>query len=451
MKILLVISNNIFYRNYLNRYVLDDLKKYADIKIIGNKKAVNDTKNLVDDVCFENSLNSILHSIISATLMFSNVNKSKSFYFRIDVRYFPQKISKITFRSIARYLKKLIIFAFYKTITYSSFISKIFVSILKKFLTINRSFEDIVNRENPDLILMPTNGYYSFELDIEHTLHKLGKKYISLIDNWDNLSSKTLLVYKANHYGVWGDQNRMHAHEIQNISPDKTTSIGTPRYEIYKNTNIKKLFQFKYILFAGSSNKYDEFAVLKKLNSILSKLNTDIKIVYRHHPWRESDEFPDISILSNVILDPQMEKQYHLKKRMDVEFQPELDYYTDLVGGSEFVIGGATSMMIEAQLQKKHFVLLVHEEPTYYYSPRAWINAFTHFTELFLLKNLTLLDNLSELEEVILKFLNGDLIFIKDDFLSYFIKFDEEPYGNKLIKLIEEFKKNDRQNKTILS
>ena len=442
----MVISNKSFLRNYLNKYVLDDLKKIADVKIIVNAKEINDKKYLVHDSFTENSLNAKIHNIILTTLMFSNVNKSKSFYFRIRSRYFPQKIDKITFRSLARYLKKLMLFVFFKIITYSNFISKIFISILKKFLTINKSFEDIINRENPDLVLMPTNGYFSFEVDVEYTLHKLGKKYISLIDNWDNLSTKTILIYKANHYGLWGDQNRIHAQEIQNISPEITTSIGTPRYEIYKNTTSKKLFSFKYVLFVGTSNKFDEFAVLIVLNDIFNKLNTGMKIVYRPHPWRESDEFPDISILNNVILDPQMEKQY-LSKSMSSEFQPELDYYTDLVGGAEFVIGGFTSMLIEAQLQKKHYVGLAHKEPNYSYSPREWLNAYTHFSELFLLKNLTLIKNLSELENVILKLLNTDLMFIKDNFLSYFLEFDEEPYGNKLVKLIKEFQKNDKQNK----
>ena len=212
------------------------------MKIVGNKKEVSASNNLVDFLCSENSLNAKLHYIIATTLMFSNIKKSKSFKVRIKRRYFPQKISEISLRSIARYLKKLLILAFYKSVSYSSIASKIFISILKKFLTINRSFEDFINREKPDLILIPTNGFYSFELDIEYTLHKLGKKYISLVDNWDNLSSKTILIYKANHYGVWGDQNRMHAHEIQNISPDKTTSIGTPRYEIYKIQTLKNFF-----------------------------------------------------------------------------------------------------------------------------------------------------------------------------------------------------------------
>jgi hypothetical protein len=132
---------------------------------------------------------------------------------------------------------------------------------------------------------------------------------------------------------------------------------------------------------------------------------------------------------------------------MSSEFQPELEYYTDLVGGSEFVIGGFTSMLIEAQLQKKHYVGLAHKEPNFSYSPREWLNAYTHFSELFLLKNLTLIKNLPELEGVILKLLNTDSKFVKDNFLSYFLEFDEEPYGEKLVKLIKEFDNNDKQNK----
>ena len=446
MKILMIISNKLFLRNYLNKYVLDDLKKIADVKIIVNKKEINDKKYPDQDSFTENFINSKIHNIILTTLLFTNVNKSKSFYFRIKTRYFPQKINKITFRSLARYLKKLILYILFKILTYSNFISNLFISILKKFLTVNKSFEDIINREKPDLVLMPTNGYFSFEVDAEYTLHKLGKKYISLVDNWDNLSTKTILIYKANHYGLWGDQTRIHAQEIQNISPDLTTSIGTPRYEIYKNSVSKKIFEFEYILFVGTSNKFDEFAVLVLLNNIFNKLNIDMKIVYRPHPWRESDEFPDISILNNVVLDPQMKNQY-ISKSMSSEFQPELEYYTDLVGGSEFIIGGFTSMLIEAQLQKKHYVGLAHKEPNFSYSPREWLNAYTHFSELFLLKNLTLIKDLSELEGVILKLLNRDSKFVEDNFLSYFLEFDEEPYGEKLVKLIKEFNNNDKKNK----
>ena len=95
-------------------------------------------------------------------------------------------------------------------------------------------------------------------------------------------------------------------------------------------------------------------------------------------------------------------------------------------------------MLIEAQLQKKHYVGLAHKEPNFSYSPREWLNAYTHFSELFLLKNLTLIKNLPELEGVILKLLNTDSKFDlesnkHDDFLYYI---------NKILKELEVLKMN---------
>ena len=40
--------------------------------------------------------------------MYSNEKKYKSFKYRIETRYSPQKIQKINIRNVAKYLKKLI-------------------------------------------------------------------------------------------------------------------------------------------------------------------------------------------------------------------------------------------------------------------------------------------------------------------------------------------------------
>lgn len=442
MKILLIISNNLFYRNYLNRYVLEDLKKYAEVKILGNKVDANDSKNLFDFECGESKVNSFLHWVIASISLFSNRNLTKSFQMRVRRRFYPYIEDSITVRKILKYIKKSLILIFFILITKFKFVTSFLIFILKKFLKINKSFAHIIKTEKPDLVLIPTNGFFSFELDIECTLHKLKQKYISLIDNWDNLSSKNILMYKANHYGVWGEQNKIIAEQIQKINRNDTTCLGTPRFEVYKKLKVNKIFDFKYILFVGSSNRYNEYGVLQLLNKIIIKNKIDFKVIYRPHPWRDNSDFPDLSALNKIVLDPQMKTQYENKARSD-NFQPDIDYYNDILSNCEFVIGSLTSMLIEALVKKKKYIALIHSEPGFKYSPSEWYKGYTNFDELKSLKNLILLNDLDKLEKTLFNLIEVDNTFIDDEFLSYFITFDEEPYSKKLIKMINNFKNSD--------
>ena len=113
MKITLIISNNIFYRNYINHFVIDELKKISDLKIIGSNKVI-DKKKKIDFTCNEIKTNKIIHKIIAGIRMFSNTHKSKSFKYRIKRRYMPKKIESFKFRPIAKYLKIWIFFFYLK-------------------------------------------------------------------------------------------------------------------------------------------------------------------------------------------------------------------------------------------------------------------------------------------------------------------------------------------------
>lgn len=442
MKIILIISNNIFYRNYINRFVLNDLNKISELKIIGNENVI-DKKNKINFFIKENKMNKILHSIIAGIRMFSNTHKSKSFKYRIKRRYKPKKIKSFKFRPIAKYLKTWIIFFLFKIFSSNKFFSFLTEKFLRLFLKINYSLINLLNKIDYDIILMPTNGFNSFELDLEYTLNKYKINYTCLVDNWDNLSSKTILLYNANHYGVWGEQSRRHAQTIQNIDYKKTTSIGTPRFEFYRNCKIKKLFDFKYILFVGTTVEFDEFSILEKLNYIITKNNIDVNIVYRPHPWRESTNFSDLSNLKKVILDPQLSQQYKSKSSSD-EFQPELDLYADIISGSEFVIGGMTTMLIEAHILKKHFIGLAHSEPGNKLGPREILEGYTHFDDVSSLKNITIIKNLLDLENIIVEKVNKEQKFLDDDLFDYFIDYGNKTYSSKLIELIKKIKKNDK-------
>ena len=44
--------------------------------------------------------------------------------------------------------------------------------------------------------------------------------------------------------GVWGNQTKMHAIKIQKFRENKVFSLGTPRFEVYFQKDLKKLESF---------------------------------------------------------------------------------------------------------------------------------------------------------------------------------------------------------------
>ena len=187
----------------------------------------------------------------------------------------------------------------------------------------------------------------------------------------------------------------------------------------------------------------DEFSILKQLNNILIENNIDIKIIYRPHPWRESTNFSDLTSLNKVILDPQISEQYTSKSSSDV-LQPELDLYADIISGSEFVIGGMTTMLIEAYILKRHFIALAHSEPGNKLGPKEMLNGYTHFAEVSSLKNITIITDISELENIIVTKLKEKQKFFEDEYFNHFIDYSNETYSSKLIKLIKKNLNNDK-------
>ena len=73
---------------------------------------------------------------------------------------------------------------------------------------------------DPKIILFPSSAYDPVAIDL--TL--IGKSHkittFNLIDNWDNLSSKSILWVLSDFVGVWGQQSKEHAIDIQCYNPE---------------------------------------------------------------------------------------------------------------------------------------------------------------------------------------------------------------------------------------
>ena len=145
----------------------------------------------------------------------------------------------------------------------------------------------------------------------------------------------------------------------------------------------------------------------------------------------ESTEFPSLATLKHVVIDEQLKQQYESESSSPT-FQPTLGYYAPLIANAKFVIGGLTSMLVEAQLLGKQFVGLAHDDPSSWINPLKTLHGYTHFREIGLLKNVHLITDLGALESTFVNLCQDGFTFEPDPFLDYFLTFDDETYWEKL-------------------
>jgi hypothetical protein len=301
---------------------------------------------------------------------------------------------------IFRYTHKSIIDAFRTS-------ELIFPSYIKwyiKALKINADLEEKVGLLKPDLILFPSTAYDPDGIDLARIGKKDGTPVLFLIDNWDNLSSKSILWERPDYVAVWGEQSAGHAINIQDFRKEQVTCIGTPRFDAYfqeRDKDLKSIFDFKYILFVGTALEFDEAGVLIRLNDILARnqnIFKSLKIVYRPHPWRQGSDSIVGMGLESIVIDPQMIGAYTAVKSN--RFQPDLSYYPALLKNAEFVIGGLTSMLMEALIFRRKFLALAYDDGKNFTSQHNVLKYYTHFQGLRNVEAISFCENIETLEKV---------------------------------------------------
>ena len=272
----------------------------------------------------------------------------------------------------------------------------------------NVDFSRYLTSFEPHLIIHVTSGHEATSIEIARFSSTTLIPSLFLVDNWDNLSSKTILWEKPTYIATWGQQSSSHAVEIQGFAKDQVINLGSPRFQKYfdlRNSNILDRFDFPYILFVGTAIPMNELYVLGILDKEISsnqEIYGDLKIIYRPHPWRHGKEKINEKLFERVVLDPQVRNNY-LGVKTDTlteTFLPELDYYPSILANSMFVIGGLTSMLLEASILRKRFLAIVYPEPFNILSPKKIFKRYTHFREINSLPNLEMIKKKSSISEV---------------------------------------------------
>ena len=449
-KILIIINSELFVRNYLKTNSFKYLEKNFRTYFLANKeikeKSVFKKKKFLGFFNYQES-DKIFISRIMNISMWRHRNRSKSFLYRI--KWFSQidlyeLKNNFSFSLLKKKLKKIL--QVLKLNLYIRLIgNKIIYPFFEKFyierINVLQSLEKKINKLKPDLIIFPTQSQTKADYDIVKICKKINIKTFFLIDNWDNLSDKSIIYFKPDFLGVWGPQTKKHAIKIQNINSNKIFNLGTPRFEHYFDARKKKIhdiFKFKYILFLGTALEFDEFRILKKINEILKKndMLKGIKLVYRPHPWRMSKKSFNFKKYSNIILDPQVSKNYY-KKQINLSFQPDLNYYPKLIKNCEFVVGGLTSMIIESLIMYKKYLITSIPERQFNNQYNS-LNFHTHFKELRYVTNIHFCKSMDSFEKTFFSmWKNRSVRDIKKTDLerSYFLHYGNKKYSKRIFEI----------------
>ena len=451
-KLLIVIPSDLYIRNYIKTGVFTDLENKYDCHYIANSKLT-----IRDQLCSKEKFKGFytidkksqeIHQAIFDTLMWKNRRKSTSFLFR------SERVT-IDFNRVINGPKSRIILRFFKWLIYKpiaiikrrlidiDFFHVFYISKLKDAVKPNSTLNSIIKNGNYELVILPASGYAVEGIDIAWICEENNLRCLFLIDNWDNLSSKTIMWKKPTYIGVWGQQAKEHAENIQDIEDYQISLLGTPRFMSYfenRNRELSSHFKFNYILFVGTALNFDEEFVLSEIDKVLEnnrEIWGDIRLIYRPHPWRQNECEVLDSYGDNIITDPQILVAHDDKS---TRIQPDLDYYPSLISNAEFVMGGLTSMLIESLIFYKQFLALVHEDKKYVTNMRnAWKN-FEHFRGLRGVEGVYFSKDINDLESRMIDcWKNRDTINLSkmESDRNYYLYEDGLGYQQRLNTIVE--------------
>lgn len=451
-KIAVVLSGDLFLRNYFYSGALFALNNSFDVFLIIEKNIKIPESLIGDNIFFYNSIDfksqkKLITLFKLAAWKYKKYSKTFQFKFLVDY------VSKSKFN----FLRKKISWVYYSLFTLP-IIYDVISSFKISFLPTNNSLFSTLCKLRPDLVILPTKAFEHETIDLVRISKNLNFKTLYLMDNWDNLSSKTIFLRRPDHIGVWGKQSAEHAKTIQFFENDQITCIGTPRFDNYllsRKKNISSLFPFKYILFVGTLKVFDEISVLKLINKIIEKNKEklgNLKVVYRPYPDIKRSYSSNLKNYSNIVIDPQLEDYFYSNSDSFYVHKegwwvnigkhqgaiPTEEYLPGIIKNAEFLIGGITSMVVESLYFHKKFLVLAHEEKNNIWSPRNMFENFIHFSPLRNFDEIKICEDLDNLEKIILYLCSHRKITSKkklDEKRRYICFDDKYSYAERLNNL----------------
>lgn len=444
-KICFVLSSNVHVRNYITSHALDDITlKHDCIFLTSDEVTIPLEFKKQQTVKTFPATSAKEHMFLFEMMMFRLRKLSSTFRFRIKRLYFPKLYNVQKFKypilSIAYELLKatyriglwMLMLALTLPI-----IQSFTIPMAKRRLKPNHYLRNLLDGFDPDLVISTSSSYDPDNMDVLIWAKGKRAKTMLVIDNWDNLSSKTVLFLRPDYMSVWGEQSVEHAVDIHQMKREQIFTLGTPRFDQYlrlRETKINSPFSFPYFLFVGTAVEFNERAALEALNDVIEKNKSfkNHRVIYRPHPWRQSNNALSVDDLKHITVDPQIAEAY---QSGDKTQQPDLDYYPALLQNAKCCLGGMTTMLVESLLMKTPFLALTWEDKDFITNMKDVYKNYMHFNNIDQISSLyfnnhasTLFDDLSATcaDKTVL-----DTAKLDDD-LNYFYAIHDNSFATRL-------------------
>ena len=309
----------------------------------------------------------------------------------------------------------------------------------------------------PDFFVLPSALLDYITDDVLQLAKALSIPTLMLVAGWDNLSSKGLIYHQPSMMGVWGEQSRKHAIDIQGAKAESVYVVGAPHYENFQNNSLadrgmlRRQFDVPtektLVLFAGTFRSFDETELLKQVDAAIDQDRLpDIHIIYRPHPWRatrqEEDNFFDYT-WNHVTMDSEMADVYQAVKKGTTGASPDnflfrLDHLAQLYQSVDAVISPMSTVMLEALLFDLPTMAVAFGDGKHSRSVDQ-ISRMTHFKEFLEIPDLVVCrEKASFFKDFnsLLAYASGQTKRNFGQDVQYFVYRDDKCYADRVLDLV---------------
>tara|TARA_B100001057_G_scaffold501082_1_gene620341 strand:- start:8429 stop:9808 length:1380 start_codon:yes stop_codon:yes gene_type:complete len=451
-KILISLCESHYIRNYISTSALDLINEKYDLYFIADQRISDDQKDIIKKIknfkgffFYENDK---ILKFNKLNIQTSYINEKRSTNFKMLNRgvynqnklYWERESLLQTFyafpKRILKQIYKFLEYFYYKYLGNEKKITKKFIDNVK----INSFILKIINEVNPELIIFPANGNKIMNLELTLISQQKNIKTFKICDNWDNPCSRSFIEPKTNYIGVWGKQGFEHARDINFFNPKNIFILGSARFENYmtETNKDKSIFDFKYILLLENFINHKIWDTLKRLDEIVLKNKNfhNTKIIYRPHPGSKDNNFIDVKKFANVILDPQLEKNYNILSK---DLLADLSYYPSLLNNAQMIIAAPTTMIIESMMFYKKTIVLGYNGLKFF-NFKNFLKLSLHLQHIEKFPILRINKNLKDLEkqmEELNEFeINTQISHQVDKHRNFYLS-DKKKYNEELLNAVD--------------